>query len=172
MKCGLALSALAAAAVMLAAQDHLRLNVSASMPLGFWWVDTTPSFRTGDAVTVCLPNAVATMARSRGYVGSGTCSGDAEPLLKTVLALEGDTVTVTPSGLAVNGRPVHGSASLVTDTAGCPITAVPPGRYVVQPGTLWILATRDRRSFDSRYFGPLPLAVVQGAARPLLIWEP
>ena len=118
MKCGLALSALAAAAVMLAAQDHLRLNVSASMPLGFWWVDTTPSFRTGDAVTVCLPDAVATMARSRGYVGSGTCSGDAEPLLKTVLALEGDTVTVTlddskrdpatlPEGANLNWMVVH-----------------------------------------------------------------
>jgi type IV secretory pathway protease TraF len=39
----------------------------------------------------------------------------------------------------------------------------------VGSGDIWVLSGHDPRSFDSRYFGPVPVANVQGEARPLWV---
>jgi type IV secretory pathway protease TraF len=39
----------------------------------------------------------------------------------------------------------------------------------VPPGQVWLLSGHDSRSFDSRYFGPVPVANVQGVARPVWV---
>jgi type IV secretory pathway protease TraF len=39
---------------------------------------------------------------------------------------------------------------------------------VVQPGHVWLAGSGHDRSWDSRYFGPVPVAGVRGVARPIL----
>jgi conjugative transfer signal peptidase TraF len=155
---------------MLVARDHVRLNLSDSMRHGFWWITAGRPPERGDVVTVCLPGDAGTIARVRGYIGAGECPGDHESLLKPVVATVGDIVSVTRNGLAVNGRPLPNSVPLDSDTSGRGMTAAPAGIHVVVPHTFWIVATRDPRSFDSRYFGPLHLSTVRGTATPLLTW--
>src|SRR5438034_3432539 len=72
----------------------LRVNLSASMPVGLYRVSTGPAVR-GVMVLACLPTDVAVFARSRGYVPSGSCPGATAPIGKVVLAMVGDTVEVT-----------------------------------------------------------------------------
>ena len=44
------------------------------------------------------------------------------------------------------------------------------GAYPVAPKEVWLLSGHDPRSFDSRYFGPVPEAKsVQGIARPVWV---
>ena len=45
------------------------------------------------------------------------------------------------------------------------------GLFHMAAGELWVIATDSRRSFDSRYFGPLPEQNVLAVVRPLLTWE-
>ena len=149
----------------------IRVNDTASMPRGLWRVTAADApLRRGAFVTVCLPDtAPVREAAARGYLPAGICAGGYEPLVKPVAAVAGDRVTVTPGGIAVDGRPVAHTAQLVRDTAGRPLRAVAPGVYPVMSGQVWLLSGHDPHSFDSRYFGPVPAANVQGVARPLWV---
>jgi type IV secretory pathway protease TraF len=89
-------------------------------------------------------------------------------VLKRVAALPGDRVVVSPLGLTVDGRRLLHSSRRRRDTAGRPLPAVPQGEYRVAPGTLWIYSDHTNRSWDSRYFGPVPLAGVRSTAVQLL----
>lgn len=105
----------------------------------------------------------------RGYIPAGNCSGGYEPLLKPVAAIAGDLVMVTPQGIAVDGEPIKNTAPLVRDSADRPLRPVPAGAYEVMPRQIWLLSGHDPRSFDSRYFGPVPAANVQDVARPVWV---
>ncbi len=151
----------------------LRINATPSMPVGLWMVTaTTLSPRRGEIVAVCLPTGdQAREAFHRGYVGAGSCPGGAEPLVKPIAAISGDAVAVSAAGIAVNGAPIANTASLSLDGAGRTLRPVPAGLYRVPPGELWLLSGHDPRSFDSRYFGAVPIAGVRGIARPIWVLQ-
>jgi conjugative transfer signal peptidase TraF len=145
----------------------LRLNLTRSLPVGLY-----VTARGGPArralVLVCLPPRVATFARARGYVPrGGTCPGEVVPIGKRVLAVPGDTVAVTPTGLLVNGAPVPNSQALATDRKGRPLPGLATGRYRVGQGELWVLSSYSQLSFDSRYFGAVRASDVRGLVVPL-----
>ena len=145
----------------------LRLNLTGSLPVGLYLASRAVPVR-GAIVLACLPPGVAAFARDRGYVPrGGGCPGDVLPLGKPVLALAGDTVTVTSSGLLVNGIPVPNSRPLTTDRKGRPLPRLAIGRYVVRPGSLWIVSSYSRFSFDSRYFGAVKTGQVRTCVRRL-----
>lgn len=171
MKCWLALTALAVASAMLVAKDHVRLNLSPSMPIGLWWITSASELRTGDVVMACLPGDAGADAKRKGYIGAGECEGDRAPLLKPIMAVPGDVVVVTMDGIAINGDFVPGSAVMKGDTRERRMDILTIGKHLVAPNTFWLLATRDSRSFDSRYFGPLHVSTVRGIAHPLLTWD-
>lgn len=164
-------SALIAASALVAHAAGLRVNATASMPLGLWRLETTPrSLRVGEIVVFCPPDSAAFReAVDRGYLAHGACPGGFEPLIKPVAAIPGDLVTVAADGVAVNGEPVPGTAPLARDTAGRPLLAVPAGSYHVTSGEVWLFSGHLRESWDSRYFGAVPAAGVQGVARPVWV---
>ena len=70
----LCVTALAAAAfVGIGWREHLRLNLTGSMPIGFWRIESVHGApERGQVVAVCLPAASARLAVERGYVGVGS----------------------------------------------------------------------------------------------------
>ena len=122
-------------------------------------------------VIACLSGAEATEAEDRGYLGLGSCPGGVEPVVKPVAAVAGDVITVTPKGIVVNGTALPHTAPLAKDSAGRPLQAVPAGTYRVAPGTVWLSPGHDPRSFDSRYFGPVPIAAIRAGVKPLVTFR-
>jgi conjugative transfer signal peptidase TraF len=164
--------------VLTAAALHvgLRLNLTPSLPMGVYQA-TDGQVVTGAVVVACLPDAVAGLAAERGYVARGrprdagrTCPGGLEPIGKLVLAVAGDTVEVREAGLRVNGREVPRSGRFPRDAEGRPVPRVSAGVHVVRAGDLWLLASVHRRSFDSRYFGPVPADNVLSVVAPVWVW--
>ncbi len=98
----------------------------------------------------------------------GTCPDGYAALLKPVVAWPGDTVTTSPAGVAVNGRPVPNSAPLMRDSLGRELHPYPYGTYEVLAGQIWVVSSYSSKSFDSRYFGPVPLKTVREWVRPLI----
>ncbi|HWZ61110.1 MAG TPA: conjugative transfer signal peptidase TraF [Gemmatimonadaceae bacterium] len=145
-----------------------RVNVSPSLPLGVYRVVHRPVVR-GATVLLCLPASVARVARQRGYLWRGPCTGGVAPLGKIVAAVGGDTVEATASGVRINGVLLAGSRPLAVDTRGRRLVAV-AGRWVLTSGQIWIYGGGDRRSFDSRYFGPVGAADVVTVMEPVLVW--
>ena len=162
----LVLSAALATAVVLALCSVVRLNVSPSVPVGLYRTVDEPVAR-GVLVVACVPPAAARLARERGYLGEGSCPGGTQAVLKRVGALPGDLVGLEPSGVVVNGTRLPDSAPAVSDSRGRPLPHAPWGRTVVAPGEVWLIGVETTRSWDSRYFGPVPLDYVH-AVRPVL----
>jgi conjugative transfer signal peptidase TraF len=88
--------------------------------------------------------------------------------MKPVVARFGDTVEFSEGGVAVNRRLLPNTAPRIADTQGRPLQHFPFGRYVVQRGTVWVASTYNPRSFDSRYFGPVPESLIRAHLRPLV----
>ena len=140
-----------------------RVNLSPSMSLGIWRV-VAPSptdYQRGQVVAVCPPVAAPFLPR-------GSCPLGMQPLLKQLVALPGDVVTVTPAGVSINGGPLlpH-SAPLSQTSNGQPL----PQRLGTWRLTgYWLYGAGSPRSFDSRYFGEVPAATLGGVGHPVMLF--
>ena len=123
----------------------------------------------GAVVVWCLPAEVGAFGRRRGYLLRGPCPGGVEPVLKHVAAIAGDTVVVGAAGLAVHGRVLAHSRALERDALGRPARAVAAGVHAVRPGTAWLWSPYSIHSYDSRYYGGVPIAGWVGTARPIWV---
>jgi type IV secretory pathway protease TraF len=70
----------------------------------------------------------------------------------------------------VNGVRFRRSAVASHDSAGRPLPHIAWGTHRVPSGQVWLFGFNDRWSWDSRYFGPVPLANVRGEIKPVVVW--
>jgi conjugative transfer signal peptidase TraF len=144
----------------------LRINTTNSVPLGIYLITSDPS---APLVEFCPEGDFSVLSASRGYRPPGPCPDGAAPLLKPVIANPGDTVAVVDEGIRVNGSLLPNTVPQRIDTAGRPLTAWPQGVYAVAPATLWVVSTYHPNSFDSRYFGPIPVRLIRHRLRSLWV---
>lgn len=172
-KAGQILSATAAFAGLLsvaATSGGFRINMTPSEPLGLWRIVTLerpPAV--GDLVFICPPdNEVMRAARSRGYLRSGLCPSGLAPLIKTVIATAGQSVEIG-SHVRVDDVLVASSAIAKADGKGRPLSPFAGGSVLAD--TVF-LHSSFVGSYDSRYFGPLPVSGVLGLAQEVLTYAP
>ncbi|WP_415188794.1 conjugative transfer signal peptidase TraF [Rhodomicrobium sp.] len=162
----------ASVSALVAAANHsgYRFNETPSVPVGIWRVlPVNGPLERGQIVSVCPPpTGVFLEAKARGYLSGGSCPGGLEPMLKPIAALEGDVVEHTGEGISVNGRLLPSSVAFPADSRGRLLPKVFAVRLVVNKGEMFLVSGHGR-SFDSRYFGPLPLSVITGVAAPIWI---
>jgi len=137
------------------------------------WVNTTPSFpvglyqqtepginaRKGDLVLACLPRE----KWHREPHWSLRCQDRAKPIIKKIVALPNDRVEITVEGIRVNNRTIPNSKILST-----PVSTATSG--IVPEGMVWLLSDYAPNSYDSRYFGPIPLTAIRAVVRPLWVF--
>jgi conjugative transfer signal peptidase TraF len=159
----------------------LRINMTSSVPEGLYWMvyrsaaaelhlRAVDDVRHLDLVVVCLPPAIAEFGRRRRYLPAGSCSTGVMPVEKVVVGVPGDVVRTDGRRLVIAGHelPRCGRA-LRVDPQGAPMRAA-IGEYRLE-GAVWLCGlTSD--SWDSRYYGPVPLAAVQGRAYPVIVGWP
>jgi conjugative transfer signal peptidase TraF len=161
-----------AAAVLIAAANGFGIlisNTDSAAPAGVYRI-VGREIERGDLVAACLPIAVAQVGLARGYLRTGGCPGDAEPVDKIAGAIAGDTVDIEPDWVAVNGVRFAHSATVSGDSAGQSLEHVAWGKRTVAANQVWLFGFNDRRSWDSRYFGPIPAANLRGRLEPVLTW--
>jgi conjugative transfer signal peptidase TraF len=145
----------------------LRINTTPSMPIGLYRVRPLHLER-GVWVVFCLPDEPARLGRARAYLREGPCPDGSQELLKEVVAVPGDKVVLSRAGLIVNGHSIQGSALRAVDRGRRTLSHAPFGERCIAPGELWVLGLDQRVSWDSRYFGPVPLDHVRALAIPML----
>ena len=130
---------------------------------------TTPT--RGELVLVCLPETRSRFALARDYLARGAGCGDGiEPVGKTIGAIAGDTISLAPEYVAVNGQPLPNSASRARDSRGRNVPHVAFGTYPVADGQVWLFGEADPRSWDSRYFGSIPASAIRAELKPVITW--
>lgn len=154
---GLGLLALAGS-VLGGPHPLLVYNPTPSAPLGFYTVATPRDLHVGDMVIVAVPPPYRLLVFERRYIGAGV------PLIKRIVGLTGDLVCEHEGAVAVNGRLL--AQALAADGRGRPMP-VWEGCRKLGAGEFFALMERSPYSLDSRYFGPLPTALIIGKARAL-----
>ena len=134
------------------------VNTSASStPVGLY-LRTAPRPGRGKLVEVCLPSAAARLGIKRGYIShSWRCADGSEPVGKVIAGMPGDLIDIDPATV------------LRVDSAGRPLTHFPFGKYRLKAGEMWLYGAA-RNSFDSRYFGSVPVKNVIASLSPLITW--
>lgn len=152
----------------------IRLNTTQSLPPGFYQFipSSLEQIERGAIVMACPEySEIQREARARGYLHYGlACPGVFAPLFKRVMALPGDYVTVTRDGITVNEHPVANTGRLMADSQGRALPPLPTSG-IVPSGMVWLLSDYAPRSYDSRYFGPVPASTVYGLARPVWTFD-
>jgi conjugative transfer signal peptidase TraF len=122
----------------------------------YWTVDKPPE--RGDIVAF-WPRDTAAMreARRRGYILPGvynTVAGEGYGLLlKRLMGIPGDIVSVTDGGVAVNGALVPNTRPLDADNIGDPLPRLRFEDYRLGVNEVLLVSDHLPRSFDGRYFG-------------------
>ena len=142
----------------------IRINTTPSLPVGIYVVadDNSP------LIEFCPAGAAGALAARRGYRNAGSCPDGASALLKPIVARAGDVVELTADGIWVNERLIRNTAPLSVDTEHRPLEHYPYGRCVVSQGEVWVASSYNKRSFDSRYYGPVPTRDIRAHLRALL----
>jgi len=142
----------------------VRWNPTASVRTGLYVITNDAN---APLVAFCPTGDAATEAIARGYRPRGLqCPDKYAALLKPVAARAGDTVEVGQKGIRVNGKLLPNTAAFKIDAKKRPMHVWPNGTYIVQPGTVWVLSTYNKYSYDSRYYGPIQLSTVITHAKP------
>jgi conjugative transfer signal peptidase TraF len=131
----------------------LRFNPTPSLPKGIYRL-ASGAPQKNDLVSFCLEGEFAELALERGYLEPGSCPSGLRLLLKRLAALPGDSID--PSAFQIRSVDSHGRT----------MSAVPLPS-VVPPGMALVLADHPG-SFDSRYFGLVPLENLQ---RVKAVWR-
>ena len=137
---------LAFALVAFLAGAGFRFNPTPSLPKGLYRIASGVAAK-NDLVSFCLEGEFAELALERGYLEPGSCPSGLRPLLKRLAGLPGDFVD--PSAFPIRSVDSHGRPMLPAHISG-----------VVPSGMALVLADHPG-SFDSRYFGFVPLENLQ-----------
>lgn len=116
-------------------------------------------FETGPALEQSVPEEVVQAVLD----ALGIRSSGQEDLIKRVIAVGGDTVSILDNQVLVNGEPMV--EPYLDD--GVAMSDMPERR--IEEGWLWVMGDNRNESSDSRVFGPIEVDDVVGRA-VLRIW--
>ena len=123
-----------------------RMNTTPSLPKGLYRLVAGPPVK-GDLVTFCLQGEFAELASQRGYLHAGSCPSGLRPLLKRLTGLPGEYIEA--DALAIRS----------VDSQGRHMPSVLPSGVI--PSGMAFVQADHAGSFDSRYFGYVPLESLQ-----------
>lgn len=135
------------------------MNVTPSLPNGIYRITARP-IAPECLASFCLKSEFTTQARERGYLAAGSCPSGLRPLLKEVAGLPGDVIGFQDGLITLNGQILAHTTRAVSDSQGRPLPTSRLRAGVIPQGQALMLAQRSD-SFDSRYFGLVPLDDLQ-----------
>ena len=143
------------------------LNVTRSVPIGFWVRDFSGVMR-GSFVLVPvevfkekIPWYPEEYYRQNGFAKK-------LPFLKAVAGVCGDVIAIHGEGISVNGDLLPLSLPVSRDRRGTKLEAFPLP-IVLKEGEIW-LTSEAKGGIDSRYFGPIRMDQIKGVYKKFLTW--
>jgi conjugative transfer signal peptidase TraF len=143
---------------------RLIVNRTHSLPVGLYYWSDVPIKK--GSIVLFKPDQSTPLQQlgiNRGYEAREL------PLLKRVVALAGDVVSVSSSGVSINGELLPNSAPLFDDETGRPLTMAQLDHFKLETDQAFLMGVTPT-SWDSRYFGPIPLSRCSGSFVPVLTW--
>jgi signal peptidase I len=103
---------------------------------------------------------------------SFTQNGSTFPILKRVIAFSGEKIAISNGEIKIDNNsimlPPEIDVKYLSGTESYPIKYGSPGNYIVPSGELFVIGDNTNFSYDSRYFGGVPINKIIGKAIWLL----
>ncbi len=151
-------------------KGNIVFNTTSSFPLGFYKISKSSSYKRGDLVSFCaVPSKMIDRMIKQGYSQKNSlCPNQTPQLLKKILGLEGDRVEIKKT-VFINNQEIKNSKIFIKDSNGNLLTI--QSSQSIKRDYFWAMSDYNERSFDSRYFGQVPLKNIVGIATPILTWD-
>jgi conjugative transfer signal peptidase TraF len=133
-------------------------NMTASVPIGLYWIRAKPYRYVGERVAIDPPPALRRILAERHYLPTGV------PLLKRVAAVRGQRVCRFDHGVTIDGAFVGTARARDRQGRTLPTWS---GCRRLRNGELFVMNPDAPDSFDGRYFGVLNERDVTGRATPV-----
>ena len=138
------------------ARDWLIYNHTPSVPTG-WYVRSADAIAAGAFVTVRAQDAAPHYAAARNFTDAG------DRFIKRIAAIDGDSVCADGEVIRINDRTVAHRAAYDSQGRALPHWS---GCRTLTANEVFLMGdTPD--SFDSRYFGPMRAADIEGVWRKI-----
>ena len=145
-------------------------NTTSSFPLGFYKISKSNQYKKGVLVSFCaVPSKMIDKIIEQGYTQRNSlCPNQTPQLLKKILGLEGDIVEIQRT-VSINNQSIKNSRIFKQDRSGN-LLPIQPSQNI-KKGYFWAMSDYNNKSFDSRYFGQVPLENIIGIATPIITWD-
>jgi len=145
----------------------LRINTSSSIPKGLYWMSKDIASK-GQYIIFCPQNTkLFRNALNKGYLDVGFCEDRFKPLMKKIVAMEGDVVSSMPYGVIINNLLLPFSKPKLVD--GLPQWRV--FNYRLKQEEVLVMTDQNPWSFDGRYFGLIHKKQIQSVIKPIWTWS-
>ncbi len=175
LKCVFILCSIIAAILFLFVTTNIGINLTPSYPLGVYKSHKIedPATCKNQLVLVCPDpqNPAILEAIENRLLPHGTsCENwDYAPLMKELVGVPGDTVTVNNQGItAINGKQLDNSKIKFEIFE----LLIHPGyTYTLRSGEYWVMSDYNPNSLDSRYIGPVLDTQIIKCSKPVVTWD-
>ena len=153
---------------MILCYTNLLINVTPSIPYGIY-LKCGNKINVGDYVSFCLAPELQKFGLQRGYLEPGKACNGSTSLVKKVIALPYDKVTLSESQIIVSGKVFH-YATASHDSLQRSLKGYTAGTYT--DDCYWVVGDYDvNHSWDSRYYGCIQPQQIISKVKPILIWK-
>ena len=130
-------------------------NISDSVALGYYIkLPIIRHIQVNQVYSICINNQVAINELKQldiPQVSNGICRSNIVPLLKRVIAKNGDTILITKDGILINNKLIPNI--LTIKNSKIKLTKIPIGtKFNLKKDEYWVMGDTPN-SYDSRYFG-------------------
>ena len=147
-----------------------RINLSESYPRGIYKSIPKKTIDYGDFVMFCPKNSpLMQEALKRQYILRGQCRGGYYPLLKKVVALQGDNVEIKEY-VYINGEKQKKSKLYKKDPKGNLLPKSKENNISIKKGYMFLLSDYHELSFDSRYIGAVEINKTISLMKPYYLF--
>lgn len=148
----------------------VRFNTTPSLPIGFYFASNAIPAK-GDIVAFCPEdNSVVRQLYHLHYINKGYCDGGYGFLMKKILAAKKDRISITDSGITVDGKMVPNSKPLYAFVPGIDKNLAQREGYILAEDEVLLLSDVNAYSLDARYFGPSKTNTIQNVITPIFTW--
>ncbi|HBD9221501.1 TPA: conjugative transfer signal peptidase TraF [Legionella pneumophila] len=157
------------AAGMLFHSMGFRINLTESIPIGLYRITGTEPLK--NAYVIFCPDDRKTfrLAKNRGYIDHGLYCHGYGYLMKKVVAVSGDILSVTNEGVYVNQMLIPYSKPKLQDGMKRTLPQWQVMNYQLQEDEIMTMTSQSEWSFDGRYYGLVHTRQIKGMITPIWV---